>query len=301
MIARLDSENKLYRDKYVEDYLQQLIQKIHYPKISKGQNQYIDVKILNSDDKICYAFDNGSILISTELIAYSESERELFRILTEAVAHILLNSNMEYVKKDSDSELKQLGAIYPDSRKIRIRSIAEKYLSYYEKRAPSKPYASQIIFFNSIASIISYTAWQEYYNQSYDKSLQNINKLVGYGIANSTDYLLNAKIYLKMTHSSETNQKALGFLVKASEFEDQPIPEIYSEMGVILLREKEYEKAKNSFKKYHELAVDLRNAEEEKWALKMINTCDVFLRLSDTKFNPSDSMDLMKVEIIDEK
>ena len=300
LLAKLDSENKFYEDKFVEDYLQQLIQKIHYPKFSKGRPQYFNIKILNSDDKVCYAFDNGTIIISTQLIADSENERDLFRILAEAVGHILLNSNIEYVDENSESEYKQLGAIYPDTRRKRIQLIAEKYLNYYEKRTLSEPYASQIVFFNSVASVISYTAWQEYYSQHYDKSLQNIDKLVGYGIANSSDYLLNAKIYLKITHSAETNQKALEFLRKAAEFEDQPVPEIYSEMGVILIREKQYDQAKESFKKYHEMVVESKDVEAELWALKMINACDVFLKLSNTKFSPADSMDLMKIEIIDE-
>ena len=111
---------------------------------------------------------------------------------------------------------------------------------------------------------------------------------------------MNAKIYLKITHSAETNQKALEFLRKAAEFEDQPIPEIYSEMGVILIREKQYDQAKESFKKYHEMVVESKDVEAELWALKMINACDVFLKLSNTKFSPADSMDLMKIEIIDE-
>ncbi len=299
LLAKLESENKIYNDKYVEDYMQQLIQKIHYPKFSKGRSQYFNIKILNSDNKICYAFDNGTILISTQLITDTENERQLFSILTEVVGHILLNSNIEYVNEDSESEFEQLGAIYPDTRKKRIHLVAKKYLNYYEKRTQSEPYSSQIAFFNSIASVISYTAWQEYYSQHYDKALLNINKLVGYDIANSSDYLLNAKIYLKITHSVETNQKALGYLKKASEFEDQPIPEIYSEMGVIQIREKQYAQAKESFKKYHAMVVELKDEEAEQWALKMINACNVFLKLSETKFSPADTMDIMKIQIID--
>jgi hypothetical protein len=298
-LARLESDNKLYNDKFAEDYLQRLIQKIHYPEFSKGREQFLNVKILNTDKKVCYAFDNGTILISTELIANIENEKQLFRILTESVAHILLNTNMSNAEAGSKSELQQLGAIYPENTKKRIRLIAEKYVSYYEKNTAAEPYSPQIYFFNSIAGVISYTAWQDFYSQKYRKALLNINKLVGYDIANSTDYLLIAKIFLKLSDTAEANQKAMGYLKKATEFEDQPLPEVYSEMGILQLRVQQYEQAKESFKKYYEMAVTSKDKEEQQWALKMINACNVFMNLKETRFRPADSLDVSIIQIVE--
>ncbi|MBA7529883.1 hypothetical protein ES705_22082 [subsurface metagenome] len=284
LLAKLESEKKIYEDKFVEDYLQRLVQNIHYPEFSKGRDQFLNVKILNSDNKICYAFDNGTILISTQLITDLDNEKELFRILSEAVAHILLDSNIDNIDANSESDYRQLGAVYPESTKRHVRLIAEKYLSYYEKKMNSDPYSDQVIFINSIASIISYTAWQEYYNQQYNKSLLYINKLVGYGIANSSDYLLNAKIYLKIANTSEANQKALEYLQKATEFEDQLLPEIYSEMGIVQLREEEYLQARESFKKYYEIISSWQDEEKKKWAVKMINTCTIYIQQQEEDF-----------------
>ncbi len=299
LLAKLESENKIYEDLFAEDYLQRLIQKIHHPEFSKGRSQFMNIKILNSDKKICYAFDNGTILISTELLADTENEQQLLRILTEAVAHILLNSNIDHVDKNSQSDYGQLGAVYSQSTKKRVRLIAEKYLRYYEKRSVAEPYSSQITFFNSMASIIGYTAWQEYYGQQYKKALLNINKLVEYEIANSSDYLLLAKIYLKLSHSAEANQKALGFLKKAAELEDQPLPDIYSEMGLIQITERQFKQAKESFKKYHAMVVATKDENKQYWALKMINTCNVFINLSETRYAPADSLDVKDIQIIE--
>jgi hypothetical protein len=298
-LSKLEAENRIFNDEYTEDYLQRLVQKIHDPEIKKARSQFLNVKILNSDRPICYAFDNGTILISTQLIADSENERELFRILTEAVAHVLLNSNINPADAGSTSELRQLGAIYPESTKIRIRLIAEKYLNHYEKNTPSEPYSQQIRFFNSIAGVISYTAWQEFYSQKYKKALLNINKLVYHNIASSVDYLLIAKIYLKLSDTGNANQKAMEYLKKAVEFEDQPLPEIYSQMGIIHLRENQYEQAKKSFIKYHEMMVAAKNEDKQRWALKMINTCDVFAKISERGVVPSDSLDIEKMDIVE--
>ena len=70
-------------------------------------------------------------------------------------------------------------------------------------------------------------------------------------------------------------------------------------MGVIQIREKQYEQAKISFTKYHEMVVAAKDEEKQKWALKMINTCNVFINLSETKFMPADSLDVMDIQIVE--
>ena len=53
-----------------------MIQKIHDPKIWKGRDQFLSIKIQNSDQKVCYAFNNGIILISSQIIAETINEEE---------------------------------------------------------------------------------------------------------------------------------------------------------------------------------------------------------------------------------
>jgi hypothetical protein len=282
LIARLEAENKIYSDKFMEDYLQQLIQRIHYPKIWKGRDQNLSIKILNSDQKVCYAFDNGMILISTQLIANLNGEKELFRILSEAVAHILLDSNMDNIDPDSQSDYGRLGAIYSGSTKKRIQLIAAKYQNYYERNAGGEPYASDFDFLNAVAGIVSYTAWQEYYNNHYQLALEYIERLMKANLANSTDYLLKAKTVTKIVNTSDSNQQAINYLKIAASFNDQQLPEIYSDLGVLQLREKLYTDARTSFMEYYKLVSAVQDDEKMKWALKMINLCDVYLKENQT-------------------
>jgi hypothetical protein len=281
MMARLETEGKIYDDKFLEDYLQRLVQRIHYPKIWKGRNQNLVVKLLNSDQKACYSFDNGQILITTQLVAQTLNEKELFRILTEAVAHILLDSNIDNLDPDSESEFARLGAAYPVSVRIRLQTIATKFLNYYEKNTKSEPYSGDFDYLNSIAGVISYTAWQEYYSNHYQAALELVERLMQANIANSTDYLLKAKIYPKIVNTPEANQQSINYLKTAASLSDQQLPDIYSELGVLQVREKQYAEARVTFSEYYKLVSAVQNDEKMKWALKMINLCDVYLNESE--------------------
>jgi hypothetical protein len=278
LIAQLESQGKIFSDNYAEDYLQRLVQRIHYPKIWKDRDQNLLVKILNSDQKIWYAFDNGIILISTQLLAEAKDEKEIFRVLSEAIAHILLDSNLDNIDPNSQSDFGQLGAIYSGPTKKRIQIITAKYLNYYEKNAGVKPYADEFDFLNAMAGIISYTAWQEYYNNHYQSALDYLDRLMQKNLANSADYLLKAKIYTKMVNTPGINQQCIGYLKTAASFKDQLLPEIYSDMGVLQLREKQYTEARNSFMEYQKLVTASKEDEKIKWSLKMINLCDVYLK-----------------------
>jgi hypothetical protein len=286
LMAQLEAEKKLYADKFVEDYLQQLIQKIHYPKIWKGRDQNIQVKILNSDQKVCYAFDNGIILISTQLLANLTNERDLFKILTEAVGHILLNTNFDNVNPNASTTYEQLGAIYPENAKKRMQIIANKFINYYEKRNGTNAFAGELDFLDAMAGIISYTAWQEYYNNHFQLALEYIDRLMKSDIANSTDYLLKAKLYTKMVNTPEVNEQAIAYLKTAASFKDQQLPEIYSDMGVLQLREKQYSEARDTFTEYYKLVSQIQDDEKMKWALKMVNLCDIQLKENQTGSTP---------------
>lgn len=279
-LAKIETEKKIFHDKYAEDYLQRVIQRIHYPQIWKGREQFLSIKILNSDQKLCYAFDNGIILISSQLIADSENEQQLFRYLVEAVGHILLDSNLDNIEEQSSSELRQLGAIYTGYTKKRIKLIADRFINQYMNNPNSIPF-NDFEFTNAIAGIISYTAWQEFYSNHYQKALDYLKRLEAYHIENSTDYLLKAKIFMKIADTNEANQEAIKYLRKAASFTDQELPEIYSELGVALVREKQYSEARQYFLKYYELVLKMSDEEKMKWALKMINLCNTHIQTPD--------------------
>lgn len=276
-IAALEAEGQIYRDKYAEDFLQQLIQKIHYPKINKGSDYFLSVKIVNSENKYLYAFDNGAILITTQLLAESKNYDELVVLFSRTIAHILLNSNMDNLQESSSSELQKLGAIYSESDKEQKRLIADNFINYTNRKTPGSLESDAGQYIASIAGIISYTAWQEYYNQQYSQALVHINRLEENEIANSTDLLLKAKCYMEISNTPKSNKIVYEMLLLATTFQDEYLPEIYSEMGLVLLRLKEYEKAKKAYLKYQELISCTQETDKKTWVRKMIKACNYYI------------------------
>ncbi len=299
-IADLEIENRIYKDKFAEDYLQRLIQRIHYPKFYKGRDQYLRIKILNSDKPVLYAFDNGSMLISTQLLAITPSERELVRLLATAVGHILLDSNLKNIDNYSDQTLKQLGAIYKSSAKKAVKNIAGQFMEEFEEgKDTTELYLGNKIFYNNISGIISYSAWQEYYNQHYHNALTLINKLIDHNIATDEDYLLKAKIFRQMANTREANFEALSALEKSVSIGTVGLRDVYAEQGIILMRLERYKEAQDAFVKYKNSLEKAGDAPKElKWANQMIHKCKILTPEIATKTEKpvNDTSDVEKEE-----
>ncbi|MBA7566248.1 hypothetical protein ES708_07937 [subsurface metagenome] len=55
-------------------------------------------------------------------------------------------------------------------------------------------------------------------------------------------------------------------------------------MGIVQLREEEYLQARESFKKYYEIISSWQDEEKKKWAVKMINTCTIYIQQQEEDF-----------------
>ena len=284
-LARLETDNKYYKDYYIEDYLQQLLQRVHYPQFNKNGKKYFNVKILNDATSAYYPFANGTILITSQLIADTDSESELLEILVKAVGYILFDLNYENADSFSDNILKNLGATGSGSTYKQLNKIAENFQKEFDTGKNSKElFLSTEAYYNQIAGIISYTAWQEYYSQDYMKALNLLKKLTENNIATDEDYILMSRIYRKISNSPDSNREALLFLQKAVEKNTIGFPELYAELGLTYIRLSEYTDASGAFKKYEEAIVNgSGSADDLKWCKQMIFKCSLLEQIHDEK------------------
>lgn len=273
-LAWLESEKKIYNDPLAEDFLQRLIQKVHYPKFSMGKEYYLTVKIVNDDRKYVYPFVNGTILISTQLLAEMEDPNALFMLMVQAVGHVLLDSNMEEREETSMDELEQLGAIYSERRKKDVLKVARAYVEKREAEEPGSMILPAEEMVVGLSGIIGYTAWQAYYAQHYDTALYHLARLEQYGLASGSDLQLKAKCYMKIANTPESNRAALNLLLRAEGISNQYLPDIYADKGILLLRMGEYAEAHEAFLAYQQLMKTSNNREKIRWANKMIYLCE---------------------------
>ncbi len=274
-IAQLEQDNLIFKDLYIEDYLLGLIKKIHPLEFNKGQDQYFMVKILNSEEEKLYAFDNGSILISTQLIANASSEEELMKKLAQAVAHVILDHSYENVSIFYEDILHQLGVVYNKSMDQTAKRIAENFIDHYKHECePGNMFLDDKDYLEKISGIVSYTAWQDYYSNDFFNSLKRLNRLTEYDLATKEDYLLKAKLYRMLSPNNEALQSALGYITKAEEMGKEDILDIYPEKGLILIKMNKRDEALTIFEKYREILIKQEKAGDElKWCNQMIAKC----------------------------
>jgi tetratricopeptide (TPR) repeat protein len=92
-------KNLIYNDDYLEDYLRNLLLTIHPECLVKPAEKEIEIIILKLVNPEIYAFNHGVIVITTGKIAETSSEEELVLVLSESMAHIVLEDDLVNLNK----------------------------------------------------------------------------------------------------------------------------------------------------------------------------------------------------------
>jgi len=280
-IAKLKENSLIYEDTYVEDYLQDIVKKIHPGELHKGRKVYLTVKILNHEDDMIYAFENGTILVSTQTIANLSGEKELYEKLSRAVAHIVLDHNMMSINLLMEDARSRVGIFYAADLKNAGKQVAADFMKYFiNNQEPSEVFLENKDFIERISNIISYTAWQEFYSQHYAVSLKLVERIIDTGLATDEDYLLKAKI-LRITGSDNRSvTEALNYLEMADSLSNHSLLDNYPEKGVLLMKAELWSEALTTFEAYRILLRGQAGMETElRWCSQMIQKCkrNIFL------------------------
>ena len=96
----------ILNDNYLDDYLLQLVHNICPSGLIKanGENDFLKVFVIKSNDQKSISFDNGTIILTTSLLANTKNEQELVKILAREIARIVLDYNYQNVLKQVKSE-----------------------------------------------------------------------------------------------------------------------------------------------------------------------------------------------------
>lgn len=95
-----------YEDKYFEDYLYTIANKIYSGVSNDKRATVINVKILNDPNPNAFSLPNGYILISTGLLSQIQSEDELVAVLAHEIAHFVLDHHIQNIMMEIDRKKK---------------------------------------------------------------------------------------------------------------------------------------------------------------------------------------------------
>jgi hypothetical protein len=102
--AQMEINGLVFRDEYLEDYLQQLVYILHPEALMKSDPARLNILIIRANKPEIFVFDNGTIVITTGYIARTNSEKELLIALSEETAHIVLDHNLMNLNQEIHSQ-----------------------------------------------------------------------------------------------------------------------------------------------------------------------------------------------------
>lgn len=102
--AQAKGNNLIYEDEVLYDYIYQLLLKIHPDKLVKPEANNLGLIIIKSNTLDYFSFDNGFIIITTGLLAGIKEEKELIKILSNCIAHLVLEHNLINLNKKLKAE-----------------------------------------------------------------------------------------------------------------------------------------------------------------------------------------------------
>jgi tetratricopeptide (TPR) repeat protein len=279
ILLSLQEQNKIYEDPFVEDYLLQKLILIRPPHEFFGKDSsHFNLKLLNQPSEEIIVLPNKTILVSVDWLAGTSTADEVIMALNKAVIYAFLGYHLDYYKSEPayEEESEDLSDLLSGTKqKLRVHATR-----LFKEQKRQDIFNEQVPYLNVISGIITYVAWQEYYNQNYEKSIDLLNKVIDNGFATDEEFFLKAKIYRQLYNSPEKNQEALSHINKAMDINTFRFPELMQEKGLILFRLNRYSEAKTAFEKYLESLTEASGDPQKiKWCRAMIKKCETTARL----------------------
>ena len=92
--SQMEINGLVFRDEYLEDYLRQLILIVHPLALIKEVPSRLNILMITAIKPEVFTFDNGTIVITTGMLAKTRTEQELLTILSEQTSHVVLDHNL---------------------------------------------------------------------------------------------------------------------------------------------------------------------------------------------------------------
>ncbi len=123
-LEKLQSNNLLFEDNFLENFLYSLVYKIYPGTINDGRPGIISVKIEKDTSPNAYILPNGTMIITTGLLSTINSEQELIGVISHEVSHFVLDHSIININK---AEKRQKAAEFWAGLATSLAAAAEVY------------------------------------------------------------------------------------------------------------------------------------------------------------------------------
>lgn len=154
----------------------------------------------------------------------------------------------------STSALEDIGAQYTSEQRIKAQGYGKAFLKQYPEIISLDDYQ----YTGVIANSISTAAWQEYHLKNYFYAMQLTERLNNLDLATDKDYLLLSRIQRRISNDRYSIQLALDYIQKGKGKSIEPLADLEKEAGIVYSRLNQPDKAKESYMKYREFLLKLK-------------------------------------------
>lgn len=154
----------------------------------------------------------------------------------------------------STSALEDIGAQYTSEQRIKAQGYGKAFLKQYPEIISLDDYQ----YTGVIANAISTAAWQEYHLKNYFYAMQLTERLNNLDLATDKDYLLLSRIQRRISNDRYSIQLALDYIQKGKGKSIEPLADLEKEAGIVYSRLNQPDKAKESYMKYREFLLKLK-------------------------------------------
>ncbi|MGM9712996.1 MAG: M48 family metallopeptidase [Prevotella sp.] len=96
-IYRLNADGRKFNDPLLESYIYSILAKVKPRRLIDGRTVNVNIQIVNDETENAFTFANGTIVLTTGLLAALHTEDELAAILARETAHYVLDHSVANV------------------------------------------------------------------------------------------------------------------------------------------------------------------------------------------------------------
>lgn len=204
-IMRLNADGRRFDDPLLESYIYSILAKVKPRQLIDGRTGNISIQIVNDETENAFTFANGTIVLTTGLLASLHTEDELAAILTRETAHYVLDHSVANVN----------AAIKRQKRAEFWAAIATTAVASGEVVASAKDDDYVPGLATLATSIISATIAESYlieqgirYNQRQESEADNMSLVILPVVGYDRDALVTALSRLKRIYKEDRRQPA---------------------------------------------------------------------------------------------
>jgi len=273
-LSRAEQNNSFYIDSYLEARLYAILRKVYPVRHTDKRPGIVSLRILAEIAPDAWVGPDGTLVITTGMIAALDNETEMMALMAQEVAHFALDHHLSNYSAALALEINPaLGNLIRNTRQQEMEAdnCATSVLSYYGKsfsflgsmlrnvidygelmgsfylgsfpdaKSRADKYKDAIIdksadYDKLVAPVISYNAFMAYSQSHYLLCRRLLERNIASGSATADDIVLLSQAMMNLSGSDHEDLEALALVRSVTESLQEAPPGAFRQEALLLLR-----------------------------------------------------------------